>query len=374
MWFFNAFFIFVILFRAFLLRKKNKSNAFFGVEIIFVMLILFGMLIVQKTSLNFEHIMNSTNSYLLNGIESSDKTSNSKDNDTSESELINNLITMQANTLSVTVTIVTISCIIISILTIYRERKTEINSRKVDESLKVLEDTESIVQEIAAISSVLLLNEKQKDFFLSIVKDEIENLSKTKGYSDIAYAHFQMILLNIVLCEQYYMPKNKTDFQKYDLIIRSANKIIENEKATTLSLSFAYVERAHAAFQKLKASTDTDEIAEIQENIKMANKFLFDLDDIKDKYGHICNLKGLVALWTGIAKVRIYDMNVTDFKRFSSDSYKDFTKALDYFEEALNLNPQKIEFKNHKIVALLRLSDVSIPLAERVSYLVFCQT
>lgn len=129
------FFILAIVWHTIQVKKKNKSGSFMTVEIIFVMLILLGMLIVNKTALDYEELIDSAESH---SHQSSTDNENYQDDQSNESDLVSNLISMQANTLSVTVTIVTISCIIISILTIYRERKTEINSQKLEISLKKL--------------------------------------------------------------------------------------------------------------------------------------------------------------------------------------------------------------------------------------------
>lgn len=352
------FFMLSIVWHAIQLKKRNKSGSFIGVELIFVLLVLLGMLIVQKTALDYEELFNSSSSYIQQNTDNGDSNLEQADKKNNESDLLNNLISMQANTLSVTVTIVTISCIIISVLTIYRERKTEVNNQKVEDSLKMLEKTESVIQEIAAISSVLLLNGSQKEFLLSIVKEEIGKQSFSKENTDIATAHFQMILLNLILGDQHYMPKNMSEIKKYDIIISCANEIIENEKSTNLSISFAYVERAHAAFQKLKTSTDTDDIEQIKKNIKTADDYVRCLNKITDTSGNINNLHGLVELWSGIAKIRINNMQKTESKKIQSECLNHFNAALNYFDKAIYNNENKKEFLNHKIVTLLRISDV----------------
>ncbi len=352
------FFIIVIVLHAVYVKKKNKSGSFMTVEIIFVMLILLGMSIVNKTALDYGGLLDSTESY---SHQSSTNNGNNQDNQSNESNLVSNLISMQANTLSVTVTIVTISCIIISILTIYRERKTEVNSQKLETSLKKLKKTEAVIQDIAAISSVLLLTDNKRDYFISIIKNEAEKLSVNREEPvDIATAHYRMIMLNMILDEQYYTPKNQDDMKKFDIIIECANEIIENEDASRLSVYFAIIERAHAAFQKLKTSTDTEslDIKQIRDNIKSANNYAQYLDKIDDDGGNTQNLMGLTELWIGIAKFRIND-TVKNMAMFSSsDCLRHFRKALKYFEQAQIKNESKKEFINHRIVALLRISDV----------------
>lgn len=46
------------------------------------------------------------------------------------------------------------------------------------------------------------------------------------------------VALNMILDDRYYMPEDTVDIRKYDIIIKSANEIIENEKATHLGVSF----------------------------------------------------------------------------------------------------------------------------------------
>lgn len=354
----SAFFVLTIIWHAIQIKKRHKSAAFMTVELIFVMLILLGMLIVHRTSLEHEKLLGYVETYTSQKSDNEESNHNQLAQSQSESDLVSNLISMQANTLSVTVMIVTISCIIISILTIYREKKAETNNQKVEDSLKKLEKTESIIQEIAAISSALLLNDNQKDFFISIFKNEVEHMSINKEPQDIATAHFQMIILNIILNDQYYMPKNIEETNKYDMIIRSANKIIESEDATHLSVSLAYVERAHAAYQKLKTSTDTKDVKQIKKNMEYASNYVRCLNNFDDHSGNVSNLKGLIELWTGIAKTRINEITENGKRYTSDDCLKHYTTALKYFEDAIKMNERKKEFKNHRIVAQLRISDV----------------
>lgn len=354
----SAFFVLTIIWHAIQMKKRHKSAAFMAVDLIFVMLILLGMLIVNRTSFGYENMLGCAKEYTYQKSDNMEANHNHSDQSKSESDLVSNLISMQANTLSVTVTIVTISCIIISILTIYREKKAETNNQKVEDSLKKLEKTESIIQEIAAISSALLLNDNQKDFFISIFKNEVEHMSLNKEPQDIATAHFQMIVLNIILNDQYYMPKNVEETNKYDMIIRSANKIIESEDATHLSVSLAYVERAHAAYQKLKTSTDTKDVKQIKKNMKYASDYVRYLKYFNDNSGNVLNLEGLIELWTGIAKTRINEITENGNRYTSDDCLEHYTTALKYFEDAIEMNKRKKEFKNHRIVAQLRISDV----------------
>lgn len=353
-----AFSILVIVWKAIQVKKKHNLASFMTVEVVFVVMILLGMLIINKTSLEYENILTTTEEYSYQ--KSANEVANSKqsNNSNSEQDLVSNLISMQANTLSVTVMIVTISCIIISILTIYREKKAEINNQKVEDSLKKLEKTESIIQEIAAISSVLLLKDNQKDFFISIFKDEVERISLSKEPQDIAIAHFQMIMLNIILNDQFYMIKNDKDAAKYDIIISSANKIIESKDATHLSVSLAYVERAHAAYQKLKTSSDTKDVEQIKMNVKCANDYIRNLSIINDYSGNVLNLKGLIHLWTGIAMARINEITIYGEQNTPSDCLNHYSQALYFFDKAVEINKHKKEFKNHQVVALLRISDV----------------
>lgn len=354
----SAFFILVIIWNAIQGKKKHNSAQFMTVELVFVMMILLGMLIVNKTSLEYENLLRDTEEYSYQKYDNKEADNKQSDKSNTEQDLVSNLISMQANTLSVTVMIVTISCIIISILTIYREKKAEINNQKVEDSLKKLEKTESIIQEIAAISSVLLLKDKQKDFFISIFKNEVERMSLSKEPQDIAIAHFQMIMLNIILNDQYYMLKNDEDAAKYDMIISSANKIIESKDATHLSVSLAYVERTHAAYQKLKTSTDTKNVKQIKMNMKYANDYIRYLSKINDNSGNVLNLQGLIQLWTGIAKTRINEITESKKQYSQEDCLHHYSNALTFFNKAVKMNKHKKEFKNHQVVALLRISDV----------------
>ena len=355
-----VFFISISIWHYVQMKKRNRGIGVVGIELIFILLILLGMMIVQEISDDYKKTITEETYYTQQNIKPNNTISNSTESVkyiSDESELINNLISMQANTLAVTAIIITIACIIISILTIYRERKVEINNEKIEKSINKLNETEKIVQEISAISSIMLLSEGQREIFVSIIREKIEKLSVVKEYSDIAYAHFQMIIMNMLLYEQHYMPNKSSDYKKYDEIIKRANDIINNDKSTDLSSSFAYIERVHAAYQKLKSSTDTNKY--IKENITTAHAYLDDLKRQKfpDSNGHISNLTGLIELWTGIAKIRFSEINNSK-KDIIEECLEYFNNALDYFKEAIEKNPIKVEFKNHKVVTLLRLSDI----------------
>lgn len=183
---------------------------------------------------------------------------------------------------------------------------------------------------------------------------------KRKDPVDIVAAHYRMIMLNMILDEQYYAPKSQKDMEKFDVIIKCANEIIENEDASRLSVYFAIVERAHAAFQKLKTSTDTESpnIEQIKSNIKSTADYARYLNQIYDDSGNTQNLMGLIELWSGIAKFRINDIVEKETMFTQNDCFKHFKRALEYFEQAHNKNDGKKEFINHQIVAHLRISDV----------------
>lgn len=348
------------------LKKINKKGSFVIVEAIFILIILLGMLVINKTSLYYENTMKISDHIQQNSQEKNDS-------DNENSSLINSLVSMQANTLTVTAVIVTITSLIISILTIYRERKTEANSEKVDQSIQKLNNTEKMLQELAAISSILLLNSGQQEVFISIIQQEIEKLSKNSDNASVAYTHFYMILMNMDLFTQHYMIGKQNGYEEYDSIIEKANKIIENENSTQLSRNFAYIERVHAAYQKLKNSTDNTDTQEKRNNIERyindARKYLKELDKqkIDDLNGHIANLTGLIELWIGIAKTRIYESG--DNRDFKQERIEHYSKANKNFEIALEHNTHKVEFKNHKVVTLLRLADVDEKDEAKLQYL-----
>lgn len=352
----SIFLVLGIILHSIHIKRLNKDGSFIVVEIIFILLIILGMLIIREVADYYEKTVSVDSDSQQNSQEVS-----SEDKD--DSVLINSLVEMQANTLSVTAIIITISSIIISALTIYRERKTEINSEKVDQSIKMLDNTNKMIQELAAISSIMLLNNKQQEVFISIIKQEVEKLGKTSEYSNVAYSHFHMILMDMTLFNQYYMIGKEHGYSEYDEIIQNAKKIIENEESTQLSINFAYIERVHAAYQKLKNSTEDmnteEKMKRVQKNISDAHEYLKDLKKlhIEDFNGHIANLTGLIELWTGIAKIRMYENN--DNRAYKEESENHYNEARKCFEYALTKNPYKIEFKNHMIVTLLRLSDVA---------------
>lgn len=184
-------------------------GSFIIVEVIFILLIILGMLILNETA-NYYKTTMAISQY----VQQNDQKKN--DSDDENAALINSLVSMQANTLTVTGVIVTITSIIISILTIYRERKTEINSEKVAQSIQKLENTEKMIQELAAISSVLLLNSGQQEVFVSIIQQEIEKLSEKSDNSNVAYAHFHMILMNMYLFSHHYMMGKQNEYEEYD--------------------------------------------------------------------------------------------------------------------------------------------------------------
>ena len=354
------------------MKKINKKGSFVIVEIIFILLILLGMLIIKDVADYYE-----TTTIISKYVQQNTEEEASDSNDES-SALINSLVSMQANTLTVTAIIITISSIIISVLTIYRERKAEINSERVDQSIQKLNNSEKMTQELAAISSIVLLDDEQQEVFIPIIRQKIEKLTKVGEDSNIAYAHFQMILMNLALYDQHYLaeknkPNKQNDYVEYDYIIKKANKIIKDDESTQLSRDFAYIERVHAAFQKLKNSTESTDTEKkrknIQSNINDAHKYLKDLkkQKLNDSNGHIVNLTGLIELWTGIAKTRIYENSDNGINSIELISH--YEEAKRCFTVAIEKNRKKVGFKNHMVVALLRLADIVGEIGEKNNYL-----
>lgn len=337
------------------IKKINKRGSFIIVEVVFVLLIILGMLVLNETADYYKTTMT-----ISQYVQQNDQ---KNDTDDANAALIASLVSMQANTLTITGVIVTITSIVISMLTIYRERKTEINNEKLTQSIQKLENTEKMIQELAAISSVLLLNSGQQEVFVSIIQQEIEKLGEKSDNANVAYAHFHMILMNMYLFTHHYMIGKQNEYEEYDIIIEKANKIIDNDESTQLSRNFAYIERVHAAYQKLKNSTDYTYTKKKRERIEIfiddAHKYLKALKKQKldDINGHIANLTGLIELWTGIAKTRIQESD--DSRDFTQERIGHYKEASKFFDIAIKLNENKIEFKNHQVVNFLRLADVS---------------
>lgn len=311
-------------------RKRDaiRQFSFFSVQIVIILLITFAFCVIFYIKEVYDRYITIPKSGLAS-VELS-------------------LVDMQANTLAISALVVTLAGIVLTILTIYKEKKAEINNNLVEESIIKLRNAEEAIKGLANIVSIQFVGEKHKECYYDAIQQFIE---KSKNSVDGAfYTHFRVALISITSYMLSAQHNEINSVKEYDVIISAAEEIINNSDASNIDAQFAYLEALHALYQKIKYSIQKQPTS-AEPDIKKALKYLKRVSgSIDDSFGHIANLYGLIYLWSGIAELRTQK---------DKDGINHLNHSLMYFEDALEKSPNKYEFYNHKAVALQQIYDVT---------------
>lgn len=275
---------------------------------------------------------------------------------------------MQAVTLAVATLVVTLAGVTLTVLSILRERKNDALERKIETQIEKLSEgeneleryreriikAESEIRDIANLASIQYIGEDQRECYFDIISQHINDRIENHEGQLLEENHLIIrisLLSNLAKHENSVRIKNAN----YDLIVNYAEKIRNSVKATKTEKEIAVLETLHALYQQIKIDIDHNP-ANADSKIKMALTLLNDsslnIKDLPDTFGHIENLKGLIHLWSGIAEIRMRDVSLT---HSATSNLKD---AIDHFDKAIEKNPAKVEFLNHKAVALQQLNDI----------------
>ena len=256
------------------------------------------------------------------------------------------LADMQANTMVICTLAVTTAGLVLTLLTLYKERKNEINERVIQDNIRKIAEAEEAIKGLSNIVSITFVNEKQREVYYDVAKQFVNNNDKTSTF----YNHFRIALISIT---DYILDSKKDEInniKEYDLIISAAKEIINNSDDLSIEAQFAYLEALHALYQKIKHTVQLNP-ANTADDIKLAHYYLRKVSgSIDDTFGHISNLTGLIELWTGIALIR---------NKEKDKGKRSLEKSLINFDDAIIKNTSKLEFYNHKSVALQQLYDIT---------------
>ena len=309
-------------------KKKLNRESFAGIYITIGILIVFAMLAISYLKVNYDSFKSATSVATVDPITAS-------------------IANMQTATLAISSLVVTLASIIIAILTLYRDRKTELNNQAIDESLKKLAKADSELQALSSIISIQFIDERQRECYYDAIIQYLKEIEDNSD--DFLYNRFRVTQLSVMngMAQNERNPIKQQE--QYQTIVEIAEKIINDKKTTTLDKQFSALEILHALYYIIKLKID-----------QCPDSANYDIDKAKrytnnrslfgnDSFGHIANTKGLIHLWSGIAKIRME-------KKEKAVYY--FKESLKYFNEALYINPNKKEFLNHKGVALQQLYDI----------------
>ena len=255
---------------------------------------------------------------------------------------------MQANTLAISTLVVTIASIVLTILTLYKDRKAEINSQRLEESRIQIQQAEEAIKNLSNIVSLTFVQENQRECYFDAVNQLIDQNSTNNSPF---YNHFRIaqigLLNNVIADKQDDISMTPT----YEKIIEIAEQIINSGDVTELDSQFAYLEALHALYLKIKNGVQTN-MQTVQEDIRKAFKYIKKVDVTleDDSYGHVANLNALTHYWSGMYKIRHGE---------STEGKHLFDVANRKIDEALEKNKNKVEFLNHKAVILQQIYDIS---------------
>lgn len=311
--------------------SKIKSPSLFGVYIIILILIAFATFAICYISSKYNRYLDMLGKAQL---PLTDLT----------------ILDMQANTLTISTLVVTIASIVLTILTLYKERKAEINSRSIEEGLAKIQQAEKAIKDLSDIVSLTFVQENQRECYYDAVTQLFDQINTDNSQF---YNHFriaQISLINNFITGKKDRLSSLTPW--YDEIIQIAEQIISSGDVTELDSQFAYLEALHALYLKIKNGVQTDTGDSVENDIHKAFKYIKKVEKTlsEDTLGHIANLNALTHLWSGMYKLRHGD---------NKEGLKMLEEARRQINEALNKNIDKIEFLNHKSVILQQLYDIN---------------
>lgn len=326
-------------FAAFLWRSSRRDGvgheSFIGLYITILALIVFAVIVIGYLKVNYD-------SYKISAM------------NTLTDPVSITIANMQATTLAISTLVVTMASIIIAILTLFRERKTELNNKEIEKSLSQLAKADAELQALSSIISIQFIDERQRECYHDAIQHYLMEIESSKD--DYLCNRFRVTRLS-VMNGMAQIQKNPADqLEIYQNIVNTAEEVISNRSATLLDKRFSFLEILHALYQIIKLKIDKSPKS-ANTDIDKAIKYLRKVSSFDDSYGHIANTKGLIHLWSGIAKIRMGEEE--EAPQCHKDAIGFFEKAIKSFNEALTINPNRTEFLNHKSVALQQLYDIS---------------
>lgn len=309
-------------------NKKLNRESFTGIYITIAILIIFAMFAIGYLKVNFDSFKKAAEGFLTDPLTAS-------------------IANMQTATLAISSLVVTLASIIIAILTLYRDRKTELNNIAIEESLNILSMADAELQTLSSIISIQFIDERQRECYHDAIVQYLESIEFQKD--DNLYNRFIVTQLSIMNGMAQIEKNSNEQLNQYLKIAEIAENVINCKNTTLLDKQFSALELLHALYHVIKLKIDISPNSanyDIERAMRyLRNRYLYSYDS----FGHIANTKGLIHLWSGIAKARMKE---------KERAVLFFKESLLFFNEALSINPNRKEFLNHKGVALQQLFDV----------------
>ena len=127
--------------------KPTTTISLVGVYVVIIVLVLFAVFALFLVDKRYDNYMNMlAQSPRTDPVEVS-------------------VLDMQANTLTISTLVVTIAGIVLTVLTIYKERKAEISKKALDESIAKIQQAEDAIKSLSNIVSLTFVGEKQRECY-----------------------------------------------------------------------------------------------------------------------------------------------------------------------------------------------------------------
>ena len=315
--------------------QKKGYLGFGDVYLIVFLLVVFGGVVVWYLKIDYDLFIDTVLSVSTNPLEFG-------------------IANMQANTLAVATIVVTISGIVITALTLYRERKADVNNVKIEEELRKLAETRKMIHDLADISAIQFMGTDEREYYYDTILRTLHKSRSSK--EETYYSHYRISEISILSTAANMITDNSAKMERYNEILLKAEEVINDDNAEELEINFAYREALDTLYKKICIQVGTCPAASMPD-IKKAFNYLNHLSHTSDDtFGYIDDLYGLVYLWSGIAQIRMND---------KKPGIKHIYKSIGFFERAIEKQPQKREFLNNRVVAFQQLFDHAEDVAEK---------
>lgn len=308
-------------------RKKTINRSTLSISFPIILLIIFSCFVLMYIKTNYDAYKKAIENNSISVVELS-------------------VVDMQASTLAISALVVTLASIILTILTLYHEKRNEENKKDIEKSVQKIKQTETELRTLASLTSIQFIDERQRECYFDAIQQYIE--SKQDISENFLYAHFRIAYMNII----DGLSKNETNrelqLEHNNSIVMIAREILTSESSITLEKEIALLGMLHSLYQIIRLKIDTCP-SSARDDIRLAMSYMKRVSTASiDSYGHIANIKGLINMWSGIAMARTGE---------NRQAIQYLKKSLPFFDAALDKSPNKIEFLNHKAVALQQLYD-----------------
>lgn len=280
-----------------------------------------------------------------------------------ESGIIQNLISMQSITLAITGISITVVSIVISLLSIYREKKIE-EANQLIEDLKKKIDTlqdssrqqqEKLNENLKKMINLLALqsSEYSEQYFDNILNcienidvDQLEDTIKTQ--MSFVMVNTVEKIYNVSSRQARFKLKDDISMEAYKKLLLYSQYMLDDKVLKTQNhelYEFALLKYTFYLYQMARIEERTN-VANAHTNLKNAYEIIPQLTKMKDTNGYIHNLCGTICIW--LAKTK--ESKINDNKKLSL-----FIEAQKFIEHALTKDHNFI-FSNNRAIVLMNIA------------------